>query len=123
MEVPRPVIPYASARPKPERSPQVAGRALRCGHCDRTVFIAARGRPAEALCGLLGVAAETVGDSADVFTCVHCGRVEIFLSIRSDVRSAAQQFPAIECRRCNMIVHSDEACCSHCGWTRPASTT
>jgi hypothetical protein len=116
---PRPFLNYAPVALKPEFSPRVAGRELRCGHCDGTAFVVARGRPASELCAVFGVPPEAVGESADVYVCCNCGRVEVHFATTGGARGAAARFAAVECPRCNMIVHADEERCASCGWVRP----
>lgn len=105
------------------RSPVVEGMPVRCSHCGRDVFMISRGNPASALRAMLGLDGVLIDGTTDAFVCCHCGKLELFFTVRAEVRLQPDFPPVvdqkpIECPRCNMLVRSHESRCSHCGLIR-----
>jgi predicted nucleic-acid-binding Zn-ribbon protein len=94
-------------------------RKLRCAHCGCEDFTHRRAQLNTALATFFGV--DALNQSADVYVCRRCGRLEWFLAPDAAylVASAppATGKPATECPRCNMIVAKEVSRCV-CGWTR-----
>lgn len=94
-------------------------RKLTCAHCGCADFTHRRAQLNTALATMFGL--DQYNQSADVYHCRRCGRLEWFLAPDADylvaTAPAATGARAIECPRCNMIVKQDVSRCV-CGWTR-----
>lgn len=94
-------------------------RKLRCTHCGCEEFHHRRAQLNTALATLFDL--DAFNQSADVYACKRCGRLEWFVPPDPDylvaTAPAAVGAPAVECPRCNMIVHAGVGRCT-CGWTR-----
>lgn len=94
-------------------------RKLTCAHCGCTDFNQRRAQLNTALATLFGL--DPLNESADVYHCRRCGRLEWFLAPDAQYLVAtapiARDAPAVECPKCNRIVKKDVSRCA-CGWTR-----
>lgn len=94
-------------------------RTLTCAHCGCTDFNQRRAQLNTALATFFGL--DQHDQSADVYHCRRCGRLEWFLQPDAAylvaTAPAAKGAPAIECPRCNMIIQKNVSRCV-CGFTR-----
>jgi predicted nucleic-acid-binding Zn-ribbon protein len=96
-----------------------ANRNLHCAHCGCEDFNHRRAQLNTALATFFGLDAHN--QSADVYACRRCGRLEWFLApdpaYLVATAPAAKGAPAVECPKCNMIVKKEVSRCT-CGWSR-----
>ena len=94
-------------------------RALRCPHCGCEAFNHRRALLDTALASFFGL--DAFNQSADVYACRKCGRLEWFVPPDADYVVAStprnESLRATECPTCNMVVKAGVARCV-CGWTR-----
>lgn len=94
-------------------------RKLSCSHCGCADFHHRRAQLNTALATFFGL--DQFNQSADVYVCRRCGRLEWFLAPDQDYLVATAPIvkgaPAVECPICNLIVKKEVSRCV-CGWTR-----
>lgn len=92
---------------------KVAGKELRCSHCDSVEFFKSQAQLNTAGLTLLGL--EFLNRSATTYLCKSCGKIEWFYSeITEDNERVKDE---MDCLACGALIPSEQNHCSKCDWT------
>ena len=89
---------------------EIKGKTLCCPHCGGHAFVQRRAKLNTAFMSLFDL--DWLNDSAEVFVCAGCGRLEWFLG--SDEIPLGED---IECLDCGAAIPAGQDKCMACGWT------
>lgn len=95
---------------------EVAGKQLKCPHCNETNFKRSEAQLNTAMLTLFDL--DFLNESADTFFCTNCGRIEWFLPSAITKREINCKKPASEAKWINDT--SEASDCLSCGGTIPA---
>jgi predicted nucleic-acid-binding Zn-ribbon protein len=91
----------------------INGQTLRCPHCQGTEFTRRHAQLNTAFLTFLDL--DWLNQSADIFACDQCGRLEWYLN--PTVTQEDDKSNPITCVDCKMEIPPGEDTCSKCGWT------